>query len=30
MCEITDSANACVMIVGNVPRFRIKCDSTVP
>lgn len=29
-CEITDSANAYVMTGGNVSRFRIKSDSTVP
>lgn len=30
VCEITDTADACVMIGGNVSRFRIKCDSAVP
>lgn len=30
VCEITDSANAYVMTGGNVSRFRIESDSTVP
>lgn len=30
LCEITDTANGCVMTGGSVSRFRIKCDSTVP
>lgn len=28
--EMTDTDNGCVMMVGNVSRFRIKYDSTVP